>query len=739
MDDGPLLRAAHDQMAVRETPPGACVIPDRHGLYLRLVLLLTLTFSVLIAWGMNFFNCDLMVGLCAGRDVWNGLVGQPDHWSFTGEGRVWIDQGWLSHFAYYTSYVVLKQWGPVLLKGALLGSCLGILFFRCRRLGASVNVSIFALTCGTLGMSTFLNIRAENFGVLYFVLFSTFLAAPFSWGSIRQIGCLATLLFWSNSHGSFVLGLLLVGARTVFLLVYWAVRRFFPGEEGQGSLSTGKTIVNPLLEAASWAATGALCVILAGLGNPFGAGNLRVPLHQVLYGTKTTLNQDWLPLLHWPSLREIQFFYPTDVTPFLLELAVVLVLLGAIPVLAGGPRCALQLFHDRGHAARGQVGMEVLTSLLTVTIAFSLRRGALFAAPALAPLLAFLLQTALETASGRNSRLSGISQSVPRGASLAVALAGLAFVGWIFFSRTLPPYLPGNPFLPDGPPTTRFLDFDWQFSNMAKFMNNNAITGRVYCSLELEPFLVFHVPGVKVFAGTRAQSFYSPKTIAHYYAIQFTEPGKRESVLRTLTLLDKYEVDVVVLRREHSYLPLELALLNSAEWANIFRDAWASVMVRSSSERFRPLVESGGLDTLEYPDHRTRIVAEAYVGQFTKGSLQDEVVDELKRLVAEMPSSEPYWLIGYRGAGRTGCLRSETRAYLRSEADRLSAMDFMKAQGAVFVLNSLVTLNTLLEMDERFCLGDERPSKFGEARQRLEATRCYLERKYSGRGSERMQ
>jgi hypothetical protein len=739
MDDDCMERAAPAHVTVESTTAGVGDTFPAGSRVVGLALVLALGFSVLIAWGMNFSNVDLMLGLAAGRDVADGLVGQPDHWSFAGGDSVWIDQGWLSHFVYYASYAAFAQWGPVLLKGLLLLCCLGALFFRCRGLGVSVNVSILALICGCLGASTFLSIRAENFGLLSFVLLSTFLVAPLSWGLIRQVGCVATLLVWGNAHGSFVLGLVLVGARIVLALVQWAVARRALRTPQGGGAGYGSLKANPLFDAAAWAATAILCVAGTAFVNPFGSGNLRVPVHQVLYGTQTVLNPDWLPLLDWPSLTEIRFFYPLDVMPFLLELGVVLTVALALVVLSGGPRSAFRILSERAEAARNLIGMETLIALITVSMAFSLRRAALFAGLGLVPLLGFLLQSALQVlVAGNKSRLAALSCRFRGRFAAIAAVTVMALTGWIFSTRTLLPYLPGNPFLPDGPPTSRFLDFDWAYANLATFMNDNGITGRVFCSWELEGYLIFHVPGVKVLAGTRAQSFYSPETIEDYRKIQLTRSRDRESVLSTLGLLDTYEVDVVVLRREPAYLPLELALTLSAEWANVYRDSWATVMIRSGSERCRSLLAEGGLASLAYPDPRARIIAEAYLDQFVRGWVPDDKVDSLKKLVADVPVPDAYWLLGYRGTGRNRCLESDTLAYFRSEVERLSRMDFMTAEGAHSILGSLLTLTTFLEMDERSCSRRQGSDEFGEARLRLGAMRDSLEKRYMGRCEERI-
>ena len=157
-------------------PLSEAVIPRATGfLMIRLFLFLGLVISILIAWGMRFLNEDLYVAFCTGRDTVNGLTGKPDLWSFNTGGTVWVDQSWLSHLIYYLSYRFLGELGPVLLKGALLILCLVMIYLHCRGRGRSEEATLSALLLGVLSLAPFLQIRAENFGVVWFVCLAVIL------------------------------------------------------------------------------------------------------------------------------------------------------------------------------------------------------------------------------------------------------------------------------------------------------------------------------------------------------------------------------------------------------------------------------------------------------------------------------------------------------------------------------------------------------------------------------------
>lgn len=89
---------------------------------LALCLALAATIGILTI----YVNEDLYLSFAAGRDIDNGLLATPDHWSFTAPGRIWINQAWLSHFVFFKAFEKLGPLGPVLTKVILLVGCVGL-------------------------------------------------------------------------------------------------------------------------------------------------------------------------------------------------------------------------------------------------------------------------------------------------------------------------------------------------------------------------------------------------------------------------------------------------------------------------------------------------------------------------------------------------------------------------------------------------------------------------------------
>ena len=159
---------------------------------LRLITVIVLVLAVVQAfligicnWGVN---SDLFLGLASGKSTLHGNLAKTDQWSFTAQDRVWIDQSWLSNIFFYLFYRFLGAAGPVLIKILLLAGCVVILFYRCRRFGASVEVALFSLWLGLMAAAPFIRIRGENFGAFYFVAFVALLAHADVSKLARRIG-----------------------------------------------------------------------------------------------------------------------------------------------------------------------------------------------------------------------------------------------------------------------------------------------------------------------------------------------------------------------------------------------------------------------------------------------------------------------------------------------------------------------------------------------------------------------
>lgn len=691
----------------------------------RIILFLALVLAIVIALGMRFLNEDLFVALCAGRDVVQGKLAQPDTWAFTTDGKVWVNQGWLSHLFLYFSYEALHDLGPVVWKTVLLMLCVGILCIRCRRLGASTEVSLVAVTIGTLSVAPFLQIRAENFGVVYFLVVATLVTAPGSWGRLRQAGTALMMMLWVNSHGSFVLGLALIGIKLALELVRAA------------AVARGRVVTEPKAvvwrEPLTWFITLASCLVLAAFVNPYGTTNLFMPHRQLSAGSVTAISADWVPLLDWRTLSEKALFHPLDVRPFLAAVLLILVLGGAaLGTARTRARYRASLTEFRGRIG-WDVEMEVLIPLLVVPLSFPFRRIILFAGVSLVPLLAVLgalLVRALRSAGPDESDVRAMNNWTH--GKIIVAVCWLLVPAWIFFRTTLPPYLPGNPTRAERPLIAQLMSFDSYTTDAIQFMKRNAIEGRLFTSWVISDFLLFHLPGIQVFMDCRDQSAYSDDIIQTYFATLGANEGRPATTDRALEILSRYKVSAVVMETRPAGFRFATILMATRKWACIFKDDEVFVLSPVDSERFGSWVSQGKVPPLWYPDEVTRAISAALLSFSMTGRLTPETRAELERIVEKKPDSSIYGLLYLSALEPNGCLRPELKSFFLSEVVRLSAMDPMTPRLGKPILESLIRLVSALESEEQTCSSRTRPFPFEAARKALEDRLTAMERKYLG-------
>jgi hypothetical protein len=701
------------------------------------VLWLTLAVSFLIAAGMTVAGEDIFVALCAGRDVLSWIVGEPDYWSFATEGKVWVNQSWLSGLVLCLSYIGLEESGLVLVRLLLLFGCVVTVFLQTRRMNVSQTYGLIAVIAGVLAVAPFLNIRPENFGVLYFVLLSYFLTTPDSQGFNKHVICLLIILLWSNFHGSFVLGLLLIGAKVVAEAsrVYLAFRRRTV-HRSENDIES-----DALLESIAdrhggstikWATTLGICIPIIAYANPFGPANIFMPFRQTGAEKWTSNMPDWYPLLHWDSIFNIGFLQAGDVTPFLFTLMIVLILAVAVVSTIGPAQLRDMFFRNLGSSARGDILMAVIISLITTALSFKFRRIILFAGFSLVPVIALLLQGISDAITNRWNR----AEAPKFGKEfdlLGIGVAGalLILTLWIFSTTTLTRLLPGNPFRLAMSIPKQLVGWNWEYGPIADFMRKNKIRGNIFSCWPLADFFLFHVPDIKIFVDCRAQSFYSDEILSQYASMLNVDPGNPRSVSQALTILDKYNVSAVALELVPQNEPLAQSLMGSGKWLPVYVNHRGQVLMRKDSEVVVAFLKTGDLQGLWYPDDRARIVSTCFLYLFLKGSIPLDLQDRLQQLAQKKPDHQIYWLISRTNLQGKGCLAPTTESYFIAEFKRVSAMNFMAANGAS-MLPSLDTILGVLERNDRLCHKGIRSRHYGLLRSKLKTTLDELRQTYLG-------
>lgn len=650
------------------------------------IIRILLTVCVLLAGGIAlctpYINEDLFLSFAAGSDISRGLIAAPDHWSFTVESGVWINQAWLSHLILYLSYWEFGPSGPVGVKILLLLGCMALVFLRCVRLGSSTEVSLIALLMGTLVSAPFLGIRPENFGVFFLLLFTVVLMDPKITKTARRCSIPLVLVVWSNCHGSFMLGLGLLGAyasvmtfRKVFGLTWGASRK----------ITSADVVESWMLALAS--------LVGVAVVTPYGVDNLLMPFRQVGTSVVTAHSADWLPLLsfHLSARSGIAsvggYPYVAFLGTFLLGMA----------VLAWFRLTGSMHEQGRGETCQTDILVEMLIVMVTGALAFRFGRLGLFAGFSLVPLSALVFQRAKDAVSTKYGH--HFQRRTVRRVAVAAAALETVCVGWLFYRCSLAPYWPGNPIRPPRPLARELMSFDVYSPHVSIFLKRNNLIDRVFSGWELSPFLMSELPEIRLFMDCRDQSFYPADVMKDYFTILGIVPRDKSTAA---SLLDKYQVSTVVLATTPIDFELATHLMASRKWACVYADPWTLVLVRPDSDTFRNMVNSG-FQYVWFPDADTRVLSSSILSLYLHGHISGDLVQSLKKMVLHDPRPNFYSLICLGLENAATCFKPETVRFLVSEAVRLSGIDPHEAHKGGHVVESIVRIYEILEENAVKC------------------------------------
>jgi hypothetical protein len=692
---------------------------------------------------------DLFLAFAAGSRILEFGPAASDIWSFTVPGKVWVDQSWLSHLTLAVALQLLGPAGPAALKVLLLTGCLALLFVRCRRLDVPTGVVFFTLFLGTMAAGPFLAIRAENFGIFYFMLFLVTLSEADRNIWLKRLGLPLVVVIWCNSHGSFMLGLGLLAAKVgVVFFRKLAGRSIFPTQAASWR------------EVAEWTLVFLGCVILAAIANPFGVENLLMPFRQL--GTQLVISHsaDWLQLLDMRRMGAL--VRPGSVYAYLFF--VLAVLCAGFALLSGRrnpgsaevvecilarkpvgyrkaspndpakPEESREPDHEdpvHSFLFRTDWMMEGLIVLVTTLLAFRYRRFVLFASFALVPVASVVFSLLVHRLLTRSRERSGGQRHI--WSPSALALIGVVLLSgamtWLVYRSAVLPYHPENPFRPGNRTLIRdLMSYDTSSQSLVTFLTTNKINGNVLAGWEISSFLLHEIPGVRVFMDPRDQSFYPKKIIRDFFNIMGVSDNPGAS--RT-SLLDKYQVTTVVMSTYPYDFNLAKELVRSEQWGCIYRDDYSVVLVRSDSTRFRQMLAKADFNGLQYPDTATRIRSEAFQSLLSVGHVPSEQVRKLTEAVLTRPYPDLYGLIVMGLNGPENCFKPETTRYLVSEAVRLNGKNPQYRNGAEEVTRSLVAILRMLEDNARQCGSPAEHSRFAATRNSVEQELSALERYYT--------
>ena len=411
-----------------------------------------LCIAVLVAWAIPRPLGDLYLALAGGRDVLQGKLGKPDDWSYTTGGRAWVNSSWGSDVVFALAQAAGGDAGLLALKAILL-ALLGLLVMRVARTGgASWASSLTAAALALVASPQDLILRPNLISLLFVPLLLLLLAKPEK-GKTWLVWIGVLFLFWTNVHGAFVFGLL--------VLVLWVL--------------TDRT-------RPKWIAPAALglALVITLFANPFGPRNLWLQL--VVPRSAAWRNViEWGPL--WgPKTAGVAF-------------PVIFVVLAAIVVLGQ--------FRQQREPSRTSNLFELCLVILGIVLALVARRLVPWTAVAIAPAAARALDALVP--SRRNAAVLAL-------ANVALVVFLLVANRWVAAH-----YAKHHPLFPNEGVLERMVFNGTHFpGGAAAFLAANHVESRAFNEWRWEGYLREYAPGIKVMIGGRAHQVYDEATYWKY-------------------------------------------------------------------------------------------------------------------------------------------------------------------------------------------------------------------------------
>ena len=161
-------------------------------------------------------NPDIFWHLSAGRYIaaHKALPG-TDFLSWSMAGRPWTDFEWLPQLLYFWGWTLAGYWGLLACRFLLLLPLLFVIY-RIALLYAERLTALLALVIGAAVLLPNLDLRPENFSLLFFSLLFYLLEKTRLSGTPEHVDvysafCAAMFALWANCHAGFVYGLALLG------------------------------------------------------------------------------------------------------------------------------------------------------------------------------------------------------------------------------------------------------------------------------------------------------------------------------------------------------------------------------------------------------------------------------------------------------------------------------------------------------------------------------------------------
>jgi hypothetical protein len=439
----------------------------------------------------------------------------------------YVYAAWLGDWLLYQLHRVGGVELVLLSRNLLVLATFGLLAHEAQRRSGSVRIAALATAIAGVMSLNNLDARPQMWAWLPFTLHVVLLSRYVAGALPRRWLLLLPLLevFWVNVHGSFVLGIALILGTLI-------------GEVLGRLRSDGRALDWPALR---WLAAVALAEIVAVLANPRGTDV--VGYIQALIGNGSVrMLAEWSPPVPGSIVSNVFF--------------------GSV----------LLLLMSVAFARRRPTVTDVLIVSGLAWLAWSAQRNVLWFGIAAMPVLAQCLGTCslfpVRAKAGPTSRQRPIPRIAPiANGLLAVLIATPLVLAQPWLVRTLPDAYLSRML---APPVAPLLSTETPVA-AADYLARNP-GGRLFNEMGYGSYLIWAVPGQKVFADPRVELFPAALWTDYLAASRGDE---------ATTILDRYGVDRVLLSRE-GQAALAASLAREPGWSLEYVDAWSEVWRKDS-------------------------------------------------------------------------------------------------------------------------------------------------------------
>lgn len=591
---------------------------------------------------------DTWIGLAAGRLIADhGYRHFPvaDQFTWTFAGHTWHNQNWLYHVLMFQLY---EHVFPTALVGLELASLLlmTVLLVACARkmCGETMLAAVLAVAALAAGMPLWEIRPSMGSHVLACLLLLTLVSATYG-RAFWAVFVLPILLVWSNTHGGFLLGYVLIGA-----WVAGEVVERFRHPSWRTMSTAGLT--------ATVAATVASIPLGAWL-SPFGWANfthplvvMRSPVFQGIVEWRSPFN----PKISAALIEEahaIQY-------PFFIALGVCVASLVTGFALHDWAWRRLSLAKHKvsdaelSGANRGITLSEIAVVVLVAYLGLGHIRFTVtlytLAAPVLCKFLTIRFREAALAWNVSRTSSTGLDRRHARGVlsvigvlfALALALVGRERIADAYVDLEGRPWREGV-FLHHVRDETEPRDF-------TLFAHENGLTGRLFTDWIWGGYVMFNWPQAKLFADGRSQALFDEKTYKLYFEIAGMVPprnlpppirGERiDEALEHPDVPSRLNTEMVLWSQAGDTPVDRIApLLATGKWAPLLWKNDAMLLVRRDAtspglpeamDRFERL-------DLKWPDDSWGLASRALAAQFLRNPDYEAAIRNYKLAIEKTP------------------------------------------------------------------------------------------------------